>query len=297
MAPLRLGPHSLEGDAPILLQVEAGVTHCGNLRKALALAEAAAAAGFQVYKAQVCDPDKLLADASLPFTDDRGDTYPIGVALESVGRFSFDEWRALRDHCHAHGLTFYATADYLEGVDLLEALGVPAHKACAHDLTYLPLLAAMRATGKPVLYDLGPATADEEAAAWAVLDPVGIPMHSPHPTPAGDWQMARLREFQSVYEVWGYSSPDRRVAGDFAAVGLGARILEKRLTLNRADPDGHHHTIALEPDEARDWVREIRALEAAFREDAWGYGSPTQQTEMGKWRRHPSDWKRPLARP
>ena len=289
---MKIADYSLEPGAPVVLQVEAGVTHCGNLEKAMRLADAAADAGFQVYKAQCCDPDKL-GDPTLPFTDDRGRTYPIGEALQSVGRFTVDEWRELRNHCLDRGLLFYATADYLEGVDLLETLNVPAHKACAHDLTYLPLLEKMAATGKPVLYDLGPAMTWEAWTAHDVLGRRGVAMHSPHPTPAGDWQLARMRE---LLGPWGYSAPGRDSAADFAAVALGARILEKRLTLDRDDPDGHHHTIALEPDEARDWVRAIRALEAAFREPAWGYGSAAQQTEMGKWRRNPSDWKRPLVR-
>ena len=294
---MKIGDRSLEPGAPILLQVEAGVTHCGKLTKALGLIEVAADAGFDAVKFQCVDADALLSRPDIPFTDDRGVTRPIAEALKDAGTFTHAEWAILRDACYAEGLIFYATCDSLAGVDLMESLKVPAHKACAHDLTYRPLLARMVATGKPVLLDLGPATSAEYIDAWTLIGLQGIPMHAPHPTAAGDWMLRRMHALEHELCVyWGYSAPGRESEADYAAVALGASILEKRVTLNRADPDGHHHTIALEPDEAQAWVRSIRALEAAFREPAWGYGSALQQSEMHKWRRNPSDWKRPLVR-
>ena len=293
---MKIGDYSLAPDAPILLQVEAGVTHCGKLTKALGLIEAAADAGFNAVKFQCVDADALLSRPDIPFTDDRGVTKPIAEALKDAGTFTVSEWTTLRDACYSEGLLFYATCDSIAGVDLMESLKVPAHKACAHDLTYRPLLERMAQTRKPVLFDLGPATAAEDAAAWDILDARGIAMHAPHPTRDGDWMLSRMNDLGSYGHPWGYSAPGRESEADYAAVALGARILEKRVTLDRTDPDGHHHTIALEPDEAREWVQSIRRLEAAFTEPAWGYGSALQQAEMAKWRRNPSDWKRPLAR-
>ena len=293
---MKIGDYSLDATAPVLLQVEAGITHCGDLKKAMALADAAAEAGFNAYKAQCVDADALLARPDIPFTDDRGVTKPIAEALKDAGRFTLEEWTTLRDHCQQRGLVFYATCDSLAGVALMEQLGVPAHKVCAHDVTYRPLLERMAQTRKPVLFDLGPASHAEYRNIRGILGDRGIPMHAPHPTADGDWQLARLTTLSTRWGPWGYSAPGRESAADYLAIGLGARILEKRLTLNRHDPDGHHHTIALEPDEAFTWVQSIRAMEAALREDGWGYGSAAQQAELAKWRRNPSDWKRPLAR-
>jgi len=289
---------------PLFLVAELGITACGSLDRALKLVDAVAAAGADAAKFIVTDPEKTMSRRDLPFTyeviprpvvvaiaDEHGLKYvPPGPRqvtrplydLLAECRFSFDDWCEIRNHCRARGVIFFATADYPEGVDLLESLDVPAHKLSCWDIAYTPLLAKMRATGKPVLVDVGTATAEE--VLRAIPDEENILfVHDPHPP---DWNMSRLRGFFRPDYPVGFSSPGRESWCDYVALGGGACLIEKRLTLRRDEPTGHHHAISLEPDEFSEWVRSMRLAEARLREDPWG-GSEKAWQDRATYTRGP----------
>jgi sialic acid synthase SpsE len=262
--------------------VELGVTTVGTLSRALELIDAASAAGVDACKFILTDPDKIMASKDRLYTYEtlaiagmsedganriyevRKATRPIYDLLKET-MFTPDEWRTIQARCAQKGLIFYATTDYLEGVDFLESLNVPAHKVCAWDIAFTPLIDKVRATGKPVLVDVGTATREE--VQRAIPDEQNIMfVHAPHPFYRLDWNMSRLVGlFRPDYAV-GFSSPGRETWCDFMALGGGACLIEKRLTLRRDDPAGHHHANALEPDELRQWVKDMHDADLARRE-------------------------------
>lgn len=278
---MKIGEREIGPGHPVFLQVEAGVTTMGNVRRTCEMIDAAAAAGMDAFKMIVTDPLKVESRPNRLFSYEQwhpAENFteqvtpyvtehrrPIGDLLaETV--FSYDDWKILRDYCHSRGLIFYATADHLDAVDMLESLGVPAHKLCAWDIAFYPLLEAMRKTGKPILVDVGTATREEVIAAIPDSRQV-IFVHSPHPLAGRNWNMNRLTRFFEPDIAYGFSSPGREDWCDFMALGGGASLIEKRLTLNRTEPLGHHHAISLEPDELKVWARAMRMADQARLED------------------------------
>lgn len=301
---MKIADHEIGPHKSVFIQVEAGVTTMGDLARTFEMIEAAAAAGADAFKGIVTNPakverrpDRLFGYSEIRRTNAFGslvaphEVYvarPIGDLMRET-MFTFEEWRKIRDFCHERKLVFYATADHLDAVDMLEALDVPAHKICAWDLTYYPLLDKMIETRKPIIIDIGTATTQElfqiqhrllrntYDKEWAMPRPACpngfLFVHSPHPRGLKDWNLRRMR----LSYIWGFSSPDRESWCDYAALGLGAVLLEKRMTLRRDEPRGHHHAISLEPDEFKDWVKGIRQAEAALAEEPWAGSSEAWQ--------------------
>ncbi|NWG87657.1 MAG: N-acetylneuraminate synthase family protein [Hydrogenophilaceae bacterium] len=270
---VRIGDRTIGPGQPCFIVIEVGTTCLGDLDNALRLIEAGAAAGVDAMKFQVIDPNQL-SDTKVQYRfSSGGHEHSANMkAMFSRLQFSLDEWRTIRAACHAQGMLFFATVDYLEGVDLLESLEVPAHKMGAWDITYRPLVEKIAATGKPLFVDLGPGTeaeADElvqwfrEAGGKTVLF-----MHDFHTTDEAQMNMRALVHLHKKYP-WpaGFSSPGRDDDLDLLALGMGAHYLEKRLILSRF-LKAFHADESLEPEELKAWVARIRRAERALGQEA-----------------------------
>jgi sialic acid synthase SpsE len=266
---VRIGERWVGPGHPCLTVIEVGTTCLGDLNNALTLVDAGAAAGADAMKFQVIDPEQL-SDATVQYRYSAGGHEHTANMKTMFRKLHFDagEWQAIREACHAHGLLFLATVDHLSGVDLLEAMEVPAHKMGAWDITYKPLVEKIGATGKPLFVDLGPATEQEaddlvdwytRAGGSAVLF-----MHDFH---TRDDRQMNLRAIVRLAEKYpwpsGFSSPGRDDGLDLVALGLGAHYIEKRLILSRFLP-AFHADESLEPAELKDWVARIRHAERAL---------------------------------
>jgi N,N'-diacetyllegionaminate synthase len=267
--PIKIGNRTIGSNSALYLIAEVGTTCLGDIGKAKRLIVAAAEAGVDAVKFQLIDPTQVT---------DRTQTYPVSVngrteflnMREMFERlqFSKDAWREIKDACHACGINFFTTVDYVEGVDMLEEIGVNVHKIGAWDITYRPLIEAIGRTGKPMFVDLGPATQSEvdEAIEWysqaggtAVLF-----MHDFHTQNDKQMNLRTVQYLNSRYP-WpaGFSSPARDDDLDMAALALGSAYIEKRLILSRSEPAFHAHE-SLEPDELKAWVERIRHVERAL---------------------------------
>lgn len=261
----RIGPGQ-----PCYLITEVGTTCLGNMDYALRLIEAAADAGMDAVKFQMIDPEQL-SDASVTYRFRAGGREYETNMKQMFTRlgFSQEEWATLRDACLARGVDFFATVDFIEGVDWLDALDVPMHKMGAWDVTYRSLVERIAASGKPLVVDLGPATQAEmdDLLAWAG----GVPVIFLHDFHTSDDHQMNLRAVSHLLasQSWpcGFSSPGRDDDLDFAALGLGAQVLEKRLILSRQDM-AFHADESLEPNELRHWVGRIRHVERALGKSA-----------------------------
>ena len=149
---------------PCYLVAEVGTTSLGDMEKALKLVEAGVRAGVDAVKFQLIDPEQL-SDPSVKFSFKiRERTYRANMKrMFQRLYFTEEEWCTIAAACRAAGVHFFATVDHLSGIDLLERVGVPAHKMGAWDSTYLPLVEHIARTGKPLFFDLGPTTQEELA--------------------------------------------------------------------------------------------------------------------------------------
>jgi sialic acid synthase SpsE len=252
------------------LIAEVGTTCMGNLDQALRLIDAGADAGMDAVKFQVIDPYQG-SDASATYkvvNDGKESRVNMREMFEKL-TFPEESWRRIAEHCKARGVGFFATVDYLEGVAMLERIGVDVHKIGAWDTTYCQLIESIGKTGKPMFVDLGPTTEEElgDIVSWyrAAGGPCVLFMHDFHTSDDKQMNLRAIRLLQQKFPEWpiGFSSPARDDDLDLAALGLGAAYLEKRLILSRSETAFHAHE-SLEPAELKQWVERVRHVERAL---------------------------------
>lgn len=270
---MRLGDRECSDDAPTLVIAEAGVNHDGDPEVAHALVAAAAEAGADVVKFQAFRAEDLVAaDAPRAAYQERND--PEGGATQAamLARLELDAavFAALAGTCRDLGILFMATPFDASSAAMLVALDVPAIKVSSGDLTHLPFLAELAGFRRPLLVSTGMATMAEVDEAVATIRDAGDPplalLHcvSDYPARVADANLRAIPALRARFGVpVGWSDHTEGVETALAAVALGARIVEKHLTLDRrrAGPD---HAASLEPDAFAAMVRGIRAVESAL---------------------------------
>jgi N,N'-diacetyllegionaminate synthase len=245
----------------VLVIAEAGMTHDGSLGNAIRMAEVAAECGADAVKFQ-------LHDAEAETT--RGAPSPPYFEGESRWdyfrrrAFTDDLWARLKEACDAAGIEFLCSPFSSEAVERLERVGVARYKIGSGEVTNLELVRAAAATGKPVLLTSGMSSWAEldEAVAAAGENVTVLQCTSLYPTPPERVGLNVLAELRERYgKPVGLSDHTLGPYACFAAVALGASVVEKHFTLSRDmyGPDAH---LALEPDELEDLVEGVREIEA-----------------------------------
>lgn len=253
---------------------EIGLNHNGNLDTAIKLIEVAAQAGADAVKFQKRDVDSLAVGSVLDSAEDRfpslGSTYR---EVRERHEFTFDEFGLLKDRAERSGVDFFVTPFDERSVEFLELLGVDRYKIASHGVTNLPLLKKIAGTRKPVLMSTGMAEIEEVDSAIEVLghgskDLAILHCVSSYPTPANEARLDLIAALRNRYHVLvGYSGHEIGFLPTLVAVGLGAKIVERHITLDKS-LEGFDHSLSLEPDELREMVARIREVESMF-----GFGS------------------------
>lgn len=248
---------------------EIGLNHNGSLDIARRLIDLAALAGADAVKLQKRTVDILAVGETLDARDDRfpafGRTYrEIREHLE----FSVDQYRELKAYAHQRGLHFMVTAFDTQAVDDLEQVGVDSYKLASHSLTNVELLRYLARLKKPTVLSTGMAELDEVDTAVDILNSSGVPlslMHcvSSYPTPVAECNLSMMDVLKERYGVpVGYSGHELGYVPTLASVAMGAQLVERHYTLDKAMA-GFDHKMSLGPDEMIAMVRDIRAVEAS----------------------------------
>jgi N,N'-diacetyllegionaminate synthase len=251
--------------SPIRLIAEIGVNHDGDVDRARAMTEAAAAAGFDAVKYQYWNVDELLApQAPAAAYQGAGDQHDLLADL----RLDIDELAVLQRYAYELGLGFIVTPDGERACRELLALHLDALKIGSGDADNVWMLDVVATAGLPVIASTG-MMRDEEVAALAgrlagVRDVTLLHCVSAYPTPLtvnGLSRMATLGELSG--RPVGLSDHTVGIAAAAAAVGMGAVAVEKHVTWSAA-ASGPDHAMSLPLDDAAEWVRTLRDLDAGL---------------------------------
>ena len=262
---------------PVYVIAEAGANHDRDRAKAHALVDAAADAGADAIKFQVYTADGLYARDTPIFPGESRKPWEVVREVELPR-----EWQAeLQAHSRERGLDWFATPFDYAAIDQLHELGVPFFKWASSEINDLPMLEHAARLGRPMLLSTGMCDlADVQAAVDAVRAGgnqriVLLHCSSLYPTPLDEVNLRAMVTLRAAFGLpVGYSDHTPGTAVCCAAAALGACVLEKHFTLDRRAPGPDHH-YALEPDELKRLVDEVRTVERSL-------GSPRKAPTRGE---------------
>jgi N-acetylneuraminate synthase len=276
---------------------EAGVNHNGDLKMALDLVDAAAAAGADVVKFQTFKASRLASAGAEKAAYQKRLTGADENQFEMLKRLELDDrmHRTLFDRCRERGIVFLSTAFDEGSLDELVVLGIDRVKVPSGEITNGPLLLHAARTGLPVILSTGMSTLDDveqalKVIAWGLVDKTRPPTaqgldetyHSEpaqralksavtllhctteYPTPFSDVNLLAMDTLRSRFGLpVGLSDHSEGILASIAAVARGASLIEKHFTLDRTLP-GPDQAASLEVPELTAMIEGIRIVESAL---------------------------------
>jgi N-acetylneuraminate synthase/sialic acid synthase len=261
---LRIGRHDIGDDRPCYVIAEIGHNHQGSLATARELFREARLAGAHAVKLQKRDNRGLYTRAAYdrPYDNENSFGATYGEHREFL-EFGATEYRALQAYAGELGLDFFATAFDTASADFLEEIDVPAFKIASGDLKSTPLLEHVARYGKPMVISTGGARLEDVERAYKTVMPINpqvaiLQCTAGYPAAFEELDLRVIATYRERFPdvVVGFSSHDNGIAMPVAAYILGARIVEKHFTLNRA-MKGTDHAFSLEPVGLRKMVRDL----------------------------------------
>ena len=258
-------------DSACYVIAEIGHNHQGSLEKAKQLFRAAKECGVNAVKLQKRDNRTLYTREmyDMPYNNENsfGPTY--GSHREAL-EFGRAEYLELKRYARELGLTMFATAFDFPSVDFLSELDMPAYKIASGDLKSTPLLKHVAKLGKPMIVSTGGATIDDVQRAYDMIMPINsqlcfLQCTANYPVEPEDMNLRVIMTYRERFPdvVIGLSDHQSGIAMALVAYVLGARVIEKHFTLNRA-LKGTDHAFSLEPVGMRKLVRDIRRARVAL---------------------------------
>jgi pseudaminic acid synthase len=237
--------------------------HNQSLERALEIVEAAARSGAHALKLQTYTADTITMRGA--YTIEDKNSLWVGSELYDLYQQAYTPWewhQPIFERARALGMDAFSSPFDETAVDFLETLNVPLYKIASFENTHHPLLRKVARTGKPVIMSTGVSSFDDITESVEVLKAAGckelilLKCTSTYPaTP----ENTNLLTIPAMRERWqceiGLSDHTMGIGVALAAVGLGARVIEKHFTLKRAD-GGVDSAFSMEPSEMKALVDE-----------------------------------------
>lgn len=282
---LRIGNFEISPNSPCFIISEIGLNHNGSFDRAKNLIEKSKEAGANCAKFQMRDLTSLYRDTGS--NHGKGEDLGVQYTFNLLNRFELetDEMIKLFDYCKELDITPLCTPWESSSYKVLEDYGMDAYKIASADMTNLPFLKILAESHKPLLMSTGMSTESEISTSTKLLKKTGCPFillhcNSTYPPPMKDVHLNYLKKLEQLGSgIVGYSGHERGIYVPIAAVTLGAKIIEKHITLDK-DWEGNDHKVSLLPEEFSEMVSAIRNVE-----EAMGDGStrtPTQGEIMNR---------------
>lgn len=260
-------------NCPVYFIAEMSANHMMSLERAKLIIKAAKDAGADAIKLQTYRPDTITVDCRGPeFMATPGSPWE-GMNLYELYSTAYTpwEWHAeLFAYARELGITCFSSPFDLTAVDFLEELNAPAYKIASFEINDIPLIRKVARTGKPIIMSTGIAEKEDIELALQTCREEGnenivlLKCVSEYPTPYEDLNLRTISDMNGTFDcIVGLSDHSMGSAVDVAGVVLGACMVEKHITLRRADggPDG---SFSMEPEEFSAMIQDIRKIEMAL---------------------------------
>lgn len=266
MAEVRIGSKLVGDGHPVYVIGEIGINHNGDVKIAERLVDVAALSGADAVKFQkrtvdvVYSADELARPRESPFGSTNGD-------LKRGLEFGDDQYRVIDEYCRSKNIAWFASCWDEASVDFMERFEPPCYKIASASLTDDALLRHHKRTGRPIVISSGMSTLAQVDHAMEVLGTDGVVLlhtTSAYPAKHQDLNLKMIPVLRERYGVpVGYSGHEVGLATTLAAVALGACMVERHITLDRA-MWGSDQAASVEPQGLMKLVRDIRTIEIAL---------------------------------
>lgn len=265
---LTIGKHTITETSPTYIIAEIGNNHNGDIVLAKKLVDLAIEAGADCVKFQMRDLGSLYKGGN-----DKDQSADLGAqyTIDLLRKFQLENDQLLEvfDYCKEKGLTPLCTPWDLKSLTVLENYGMAAYKVASADFTNHEMLAALAATGKPLICSTGMCSEAEIKHSVEFLKSKGaefviLHCNSTYPTPFKDVNLSYINRLQQISGcLVGYSGHERGISIPIAVTALGARVIEKHFTIDKS-MEGNDHKVSLLPDEFKEMVSRIREVEESM---------------------------------
>ena len=274
----KIGNRIVGEDAPAFIVAEVSANHNQDYNRAVEIIHAAAEAGADAVKLQTYTADTITIDCDDDCFQIKEGTIWDGTTLYKLYSEAYTPWEwqpRLIEEAKKLGLECFSSPFDLTSVDFLSKLDVPAYKIASYEINDIPMIRKIAALHKPMIFATGNAYPEDIALALDTCKAEGnediilLKCVSSYPTPYEDVNLRVIPTLAKTYDcIAGISDHTMGSIVSAGAVALGAKMVEKHLTLRRADggPDG---AFSMEPEEFATMVRDIRTLEKALGTDEY----------------------------
>ena len=270
---IRIGKRYVGEGEKTFVVAEVSANHLQDYGRAEAIIKAAAQAGADAVKLQTYTPDTITLDCDNDYFQITQGTIWDGTTLHKLYEEAYTPWEwqpRLMEYANGLGLECFSSPFDATAVDFMKEMDMPAYKVASFEINDIPLIRKIAGLGKPVILATGIAYLEDMERALQVCKEEGneqvvlLKCTSAYPSPYEEMNLKVIPSMAQVFDcITGLSDHSMGTAAAVASVALGAKMVEKHLTLSRADggPDG---AFSMEPDEFKKMVDEIRIVEKAL---------------------------------
>ena len=268
-----IGNKKITSESPAFLIAEMSGNHNQDLGRALAIIEAAKESGADAIKLQTYTADTITMDCrNQYFATQKGSLWE-GRTLYDLYQEAHTPWEwheKLFQKAEECGLICFSSPFDKTAVDFLEKLNAPAYKIASYEINDIPLIRRAAQTGKPLIMSTGIASlSDIELALRACReegnqDVILLKCTSAYPAPYSEMNLRVIPHMAETFQcITGLSDHSYGTEVAVASAALGAKVVEKHLTLSRKD-GGVDSDFSIEPEEFALMAKQIRNVEAAL---------------------------------
>ena len=265
---ITIGSKQIGDGQPCYVIAEIGINHNGSLDTAKKLIDVACVAGCDAVKFQKRNPDVCVPEAQKNRMRETPWGYITYLEYRYKVEFGLEDYQEIDRYCAEKGIDWFVSCWDESSIDWMEAHFSPvAYKVPSACITDMDLLDAYKQTGRPLIMSSGMSTLEQIDAAIAQLQ--GVPLALTHctstyPCPNEELNLNVIPALKARYQLpVGYSGHEVGLQTTLAAVTLGACIVERHITLDRA-MWGTDHAASVEPSGLMRLVRDIRIVEKAL---------------------------------
>ena len=285
----QIGNRTVGDGSPTFIVAELSGNHNQDYNRALELVHAAKEAGADAVKLQTYTADTITINCDDPIFQINEGTIWDGRTLYDLYQEAYTPWDwqpRIMEEATKLGMECFSSPFDFTSVDFLEEMNVPAYKIASYEINDIPLIRKVAKLHKPIIFATGIAYPEDIRLALDVCKQEGnediflLKCVSSYPTPYEEVHLNIIPTLAKTYGcLTGLSDHTMGTAVAVGSIALGAKMVEKHLTLRRSD-GGPDSAFSMEPEEFAKMVQDIRIVEKALGSSEYKL-TKTQEQEHG----------------